>query len=135
VTLRSVFAVSLLALALACSESTAPPPPCQGPIEISAGDVPLRFSWSPACGISALSVVEVADAPANERVVWGFTVSEQYPVGSAIRYGAPPDGASVWQAPESLDAGSTYRVTVMMTVGGDVMVASGSATFTYWPPD
>jgi hypothetical protein len=131
----AVTASVLAATALACSESTAPPAPCDGPIDVLVGDTPVRFQWFPGCGVSAVTVVEVAGGGGNGRVIWGFTVPEDSPVGSGIRYGTAPEGANVWHAAESLEVARTYRVTVMMTVGGDAVVASGTATFANFPPD
>ena len=87
---------------------------CRGPSSISpeacnrdvqvvvvTGANPV-FSWSPACGVSSLSVVTVPSTPgANQESVWGFSVPEQNPIGPAIRFrsvralGFSPDGASV----------------------------------------
>jgi len=67
--------------------------------------------------------------------VWSFTVSEQSPVGPGVVYGKSPRGATVWAGPESLAVSKMYHVAVTYTVGGDVAVASGGATFTWFPPD
>jgi hypothetical protein len=81
-------------------------------------------------------VTTVSSTPGEEeRAVWGVTVSEQLPLGPGITYGTSPERAQVWIGPETLGVGKTYRVTIMYTVGGDVVVASGQATFTWWPPD
>lgn len=61
--------------------------------------------------------------------MWGFSVPERYPLGPGIRYGEAPTGASVWTPAQPLQAGTTYRVSVMLTVGLDVAVASGTRTF------
>jgi hypothetical protein len=124
-----------LVVLLGCGDSTAPPPPCEGAIDVRAGSFPLQFSWLPACGISALTVTTVAASPIDERVIWGWTVSEQHPVGPGIVYGFSPDGADVWAEPEELGMGTEYRVLVRYTVGGDVVVASGSRTFYLFLPD
>jgi hypothetical protein len=97
--------------------------------------MPVRFHWLPACGISALTVSTVEASSVDQRAVWGWTVSEQYPVGPDIVYGFSPDGATVWAEPEQLEVGREYRVNIVYTVGGDVMVASGTRTFRWYPPD
>ena len=126
-------AVALLATSFACRDATAPDP-CNGTIEVAvAATAEPNFTWSPRCGISALAVTAVAQI--EEEVMWGFTVSEQAPVGPAIIYGHNPKGADVWTGPKPLSVGKTYRVHVAYTVGGDVLVASGSTTFTWFPPD
>lgn len=126
----------VLALLVGCIDSTAPPRPCDGDIGLIAiTTTPVRFGWSPACGVSSLTVTTVEASPVDERVVWGWTVPEQEPVGPTIIYGANPRDAAVWAPAEPLDVGTEYRVTVMHTVGGDVVVASGTTTFTWFPPD
>jgi len=67
--------------------------------------------------------------------MWGFTVSEQAPLGPAIVYGENPKSAQVWTEPKPLSVGARYRISVMYTVGGDGMVASGMTTFIWFPPD
>jgi len=129
-------AFTLLSALVACRESTAPDP-CSGALAVNVSGVaqPI-FTWSPACGISALSITTVPSTQGEaSRAVWGFTVSEQLPLGPGITYGISPERANVWTGPESLGVGKTYRVSIMYTVGGDVAVASGEATFTWWPPD
>lgn len=89
------------------------------------------FVWSPACGMSSLSVVTVPSvAGVSEETMWGFSVSEQSPIGPAVRYGRAPDGATVWSQPRSLVSGETYRVRVMLTLGGDGLLGSGEGVFT-----
>lgn len=107
------------------------PPGCTRPIgvEVSSGVTPI-FSWTPDCGISALTVTSVPAATgATESAVWAFSVPESNPLGSGIRYGEAPTGARVWTAAQSLRGGTTYRVSVILTVGLDGIVASGSRTF------
>ena len=121
---------------LACRSSTAPPAPCDAPIAVTLRYTPSpRFDWSPSCGISSLTVSAVPASPTAESVVWGFTVPEQRPVGPSIAYGANPEGATVWMAPAPLAVGTTYRITVKYTIGGDGVAAQGEATFTWYPAD
>lgn len=96
----------------------------------------LRFSWSPACGMSSLSVTEVRDPLSSfMNVVWAFNVPENAPVGPGILYGSAPRNATVWAGPQALEVGTQYEVTVLYTVGGDVVSARGSAVFTWYPLD
>lgn len=122
---------------LSCSDATSPPEPCSGDIELSIATGPApRISWTPACGVSQVALTSVPDAPGDPaRTIWGFTVPERSPIGPAVTYGESPRSASVWADPESLEIGVPYRVRVAYTVGGDVLVASGEATFTWFPPD
>ena len=90
------------------------------------------FAWSPSCGMSSLSVVTVPSAPGiNEETMWGFSVPKNSPIGPAIRYGSAPNGATVWTQPRALVRGATYRVRVMLTLGGDGLLGSGERVFTH----
>ena len=90
------------------------------------------FSWSPACGMSSLSVARVPSTPGvNEEAMWAFSLPEQSPIGPAIRYGSAPVGATVWTQPRALVAGATYRVRVYHTIGGDGLLGSGEGAFTH----
>jgi hypothetical protein len=133
---RNLFLIGsapLLLMTFACEgASTVSPPGCAQNVQVAvvSGANPV-FSWAPACGMSSLSVETVpAGAGASVQTVWGFTVPENTPVGPGIRYGQAPNGANVWFAPEPLVTGTSYRIRVTQTVGGDVLVGSGEALFT-----
>lgn len=130
---------AICAIVVAGCRGTSPDPPegCSGPIDVAVlSDVPPRFSWSPHCGISFLTVSAVAEAPgATEEPVWGFHLPEASPVGPTVAYGAAPSRATVWTGPEGLVIGRRYRVFLGYTVGGDVLAGSGALTFTWFPPD
>jgi hypothetical protein len=133
--IRTVSILVALAGTICCADATAPAAPCNGPIDVTVSTAATpTISWTPACGISLLTVSAVTALPESETV-WGLTVSEQHPIGPAITYGDNPRGADVWVQPQSLAVGQQYRVWVAYTVGGDVIVASGSALFTWFPPD
>jgi hypothetical protein len=120
-------------VAVACRDATEPepPPPCDGPIQVvvTRGDTP-SFGWVGDCGISTLWVVAVVPPPEQEISVWAFSVSEQSPARPGISYGKAPNGAKTWQPPMPLVGGTTYKVSVGYTIGGDIQTAGGSATFT-----
>ncbi len=124
---------ALLLTALGCNgTSPVTPEGCVQNVQVAVvqGANPV-FSWSPACGMSSLSVATVPSTPGvNEESMWAFSVPEQSPIGPAIRYGSAPVGATVWTQPRALVAGASYRVRVMQTVGGDVLVGSGERVFT-----
>lgn len=126
---------AVLLAALGCSEATAPVSrkPCSGPVDVAVSkDTTPVFAWAPACGMSDFWVVTVPSSPAEtEEVVWSFSVPEQTPVGPGIRYGIAPDGITYWTHPRALIPGTQYRVRVMQTVGGDVVVAGGEKVFTH----
>jgi|GEM_PF-1723259 len=122
---------ALLLTGLSCSRTTAPEG-CVRNVQVAvltyAGPM---FSWSPACGISSLSVVTVPPAPGvSEESMWAFSVPEQRPIGPGVLYGAVPAGATVWTQPRPLVVGASYRVRVMQTTGGDVVDGSGETVFT-----
>ena len=125
------FALLLAGLGSGCTSSVAPEGCAQNVnLAVTPAANPL-FSWSPACGVSSLSVARVPSQPGGVgELVWGFSVSEQTPIGPPIRYGASPAGARIWTPPRALEAGATYRVQVVMTVGGDVLVSTGERDFT-----
>lgn len=123
---------ALLLTTLSCSRTTAPTQGCVQNVQVAVltGAGPI-FSWSPACGISSLSVVTVPSAQGvSEEFMWAFSVPEQGPIGPGVLYGAVPAGATVWTQPRVLVVGVTYRVRVMYTTGGDVVDGSGETVFT-----
>jgi hypothetical protein len=61
--------------------------------------------------------------------MWYFAVPENAPIGPSIRYGVMPVGITFWSPPRALVAGASYRVRVMQTLGGDVVVAGGEKVF------
>jgi hypothetical protein len=132
--LFSASCTALLATLFACEgASSVSPPGCVQNVEVAVTPekTPL-FSWAPACGISALSVETVPSSTSvSPEVVWAFFVSESQPFGPWIRYGQAPSGANVSVAPKSLVTGATYRVRVVQTLGGDVVVGSGERLFTF----
>ena len=127
IVLRGLVVASLVTLA-ACDSPAAPD--CSGDIDVSVTHS-LRpiISWSPRCAVSSLTVNTVPRTNAVPESVWGFSVPENDPVGPAIIYGAVPKNASYVTAAVPLQRGMTYSVTVMLTVGGDGIVAYGERTF------
>jgi hypothetical protein len=124
---------ALLLTTLSCSRTTAPEGCAQNvQVAVSTGAGPI-FSWSPACGISSLAVVTVPAAPGvsgSGESMWAFSVPEQRPIGPAVLYGTAPADATVSTQPRALVVGTTYRVSVMQTLGGDGVVGSGERVFT-----
>jgi hypothetical protein len=123
---------ALLVATLSCRGTTAPTQGCVQNVQVAASTEAIpNFTWSPACGMSNLSVVTVPSAPGvAEESMWGFTVPERTPIGPAVRYGTAPAGATVWTQPRALVPGATYRVWVYHTVGGDGLLGSGKLVFT-----
>ncbi|HEX2781097.1 MAG TPA: hypothetical protein VHM30_16475 [Gemmatimonadaceae bacterium] len=130
----------LVALA-ACKDSTATsfayPPPCTGSVPVTMTTVSGKpaFAWTPNCGMTALVVTREPAPPGGEPPVWAFDVPMNEPFGPVVPYGTAPRRANVYAGPASLTLGTKYRVTVEYVVGGDVLSAHGSTTFTWYPPD
>ncbi len=124
---------ALLVTALACSDASGVgPKACEENVRVAvAPEATPLFFWSPACGISSLSVETVQLDPGGPvEFVWGFSVPENTPVGPWIRYGEAPSRAIMPVPAQPLVKGTMYLVRVSQTVGGDVLVASGEAVFT-----
>ena len=136
---RILLRTAIFPIVVAACSGTEPEHPegCVGSVQVGVRSEPTpTFEWSPRCGISALTVTAVvgpADVP--EDPVWGFHVPEESPLGPGVAYGEAPSRAHVWAGPETLDIGARYRVTVVYTVGGDVVSGGGEATFVWFPPD
>lgn len=137
---RPTRAAGLLAILLTtatCSATTTPgkrvsPEGCAQTVQIvvSTHAIP-RFSWKPACGVSYFVVQTVTSTPgAAEPLMWVFSVHEQSPIGPAIQYGIAPADANVLEPARPLVAGTTYRVWMVQTLGGDVNIGGGTAVFT-----
>lgn len=134
-TLSYLTRVSAVLATLGCHDATAPiaPQGCVGPVKIAVLTEPTPvFGWSPACGVSMVWVVTVPSSPGeSEESRWAFSVPENTPVGPGLRYGVTPAGATTWTPAHVLVPGTAYRVRVMQTLGGDVVVAGGEKIFTY----
>ena len=121
---------------IACDSPTKPIAGCLGEVPIEIGSSPqittvLRFGWSPACGISTLTVSTVPAPGASAVQVWSLSAPEHAPIGPSITYGVTPRGATAPHAAVPLVHGLTYRVSVARIVGGDGVGASGEKTFTF----
>ena len=130
------FAFVVACVGLACDSPTKPIMGCMGevPIEISSPreTTPgLRFGWSPACGISTLTVSTVPAPGASAVQVWSLTAPEQTPIGPSITYGVTPRGATSLHPAVPLVHGVTYRVSLAYVVGGDAVAGRGDEIFTY----
>lgn len=82
---------------------------CLGDVDVTVRrTIPPRFSWSPACGISNLAVVDP-----SYQAVWGIEghVGENA-IESPIDFGIVPDGAFESVQPAKLQPGNSYIVRV-----------------------
>jgi hypothetical protein len=127
--LRRTLAVTALIIAQAACASDALTPdraPCEGVVTVSVttSGKPV-FTWPGGCTVSNISVVTVPGPGQAPAQVWALAGVLQ----SGIAYADEPTGSTVYVPPQALGAG-TYRVEVQNLIGGDVLGASGNATFT-----
>jgi hypothetical protein len=132
---RRALAVIAGAAALACNNSPTHPEGCSGQVtlDVITSGAPLvkpRFTWSPRCGITGLTVVR-GGAENDPIVLWSITASEAAQIGPAVTYGVTPSGATTLQSPGPLASGTPYIVTIISTVGGDGVTARAQKGFTY----
>lgn len=122
VMLRRAFAFVVLLGLGACSSPTAPDAPCGAEVSLvaSSGTKPT-FSWTPDCGVAQLTVTTLGDS----FFMWTVT-SAPFGIGSGVKYGDTPKGASLTRAPTPLQDGVTYQVTIQNNNGDRV----GLAVFT-----
>ena len=124
----------LLVTGLACNDEPTSPKGCIQNVQVIVDNAATpTFLWAPTCGMSSLSVETVPSTTGGVgagEIVWGFSVPERNPVGPGIRYGHAPSGATS-PAPRPLVAGTSYRVVVQHTVGGDGLLGHGEAVFTH----
>ncbi len=114
---RFLLAAILLETApmLACVDTSAPPT-CEATasLTVSSGTTP-DFSWEPQCLISTLIVSDTDGVPT------AWTIQE-YPfaenlIAPPVHYATIPDGAVQDGPPVTLQAGHTYRATIVWIVG------------------
>ena len=131
--MSSRFPVLLGVLLLGC-EAGQEPNPC-GPERVtvmaSMGTTPT-FTWAPACGVTAINVVEAQpDGPG----VWHVeTTDNRNTIASEVRYGQRPAGTTVRAGPVPLVAGRTYSVLLLvaepLSDGTTGISGIGDLTFT-----
>jgi hypothetical protein len=124
-------AAALIVTGFGCGASTVAPVGCAQTVDVVVSNetTPL-FSWTPPCGVSYLGVETVPPTGNGiPETFWSFSVPENQPVGPWIRYGQAPARAHIGVAAKPLVAGN-YRITVVQTVGGDVLEGGGEALFT-----
>jgi hypothetical protein len=88
-----------------------------------------QFDWSPRCGITNLTVIILPNGIGDPAVMWNVSAPENAEIGPPVIYGRVPSGASAGSAAQPLQSGSTYRVSILSTTGGDVIDAQAEKTF------
>jgi hypothetical protein len=89
-----------------------------------------RFDWSPRCGITNLTVIVLPNGVGDPAVMWEFSASESAQIGPPVIYGRLPAGATGPTA-QPLQAGATYRVSILSTVGGDAIGGEAEKSFVF----
>ncbi|HZI42080.1 MAG TPA: hypothetical protein VFD67_10265 [Gemmatimonadaceae bacterium] len=128
--------ILLGAMLIGCTDPTKHPAGCRGNVDLNVGlleegpfiGYPV-FAWSPACGITSLTVETVPAAGGAGVLVWQVSAPEGAQVGPAIVYSRRPRGATEVHQADQLHIGVDYRVTVTSTVGGDASAGGGTITF------
>ena len=118
----------------ACNDSPTHPVGCSGSVTINVrpsldpSGTP-QFDWSPRCGITNLTVIVLPVGIGDPAVMWDISAPENSQIAPPVTYGHVPRGATGGFGPEPLQAGSTYRVSILSIVGGDVIDAQAEKTF------
>jgi hypothetical protein len=126
--------VALLVSIVACDNSPTHPVGCSGTVTLKVGPSldpsgAPQFGWSPRCGITNLTVIVLPNGVGDPAVVWDVSAPENAEIGPPVIYGRMPAGATAGIAAQPLQAGSTYRVSILSTVGGDAVGAEANTTF------
>jgi hypothetical protein len=119
--LRSSWLPALFILSLGCAEASAPPvEACADDqavtVHVSAGPRPA-FTWTPACGMTSITVFSAAGPPPAAWVLYGGSSAASNPLRSGIRYGQAPSGTLEATPETALEVGSEYQVLVYRWVG------------------
>jgi hypothetical protein len=122
-----------LALIPACNDSPTHPVGCSGTLTLNVGPFgpsgSPQFDWSPRCGVTNLTVIILPNGIGDPAVMWDVSAPENAKMGPPVIYGRVPAGASAGIAAQPLQSGSTYRVSILSTTGGDVIDAQAEKTF------
>ncbi|HEY2375232.1 MAG TPA: hypothetical protein VGH98_04600 [Gemmatimonadaceae bacterium] len=132
--LSRVAVLAIPAALVACNESPTHPVGCYGAVTVNVtpsfeGSGKPRFDWSPRCGITNLTVIVLPQGIGDPAVVWDFSASESAQIAPPVVYGHVPAGATSQSVAQPLQAGITYRVSILSTVGGDAIGGEAQKTF------
>lgn len=126
--------LATMALVQACNDSPTHPVGCSGTVTINvsqslAPSGATQFDWSPRCGITNLTVIVLPNGIGDPAVMWDISAPENSEIGPPVIYGHVPPGATPGFGPQPLQAGASYRVSILSTVGGDAIGAEANKTF------
>ena len=129
------FVAVALSLSGASCAAGQEPNPCHQDFEITVTvDAEARVSWSPACGMAELAISE-SPAPGEPGPVrwWIRTPDHRNTIESGVEYGDAPSGTVTVKAPEALEVGKAYDVSLLYYTpfgDGQSMLGSAGARFT-----
>ncbi len=91
---------------------------CTGTVVMTVSFTPTaRFEWAPACTVNALAV-SLYDGTSFPRKIWVLVTWGDNRLMSGIELGDAPLGTlTTIPAPDSLEQGATYEVTLRVTEG------------------
>ncbi|HKW49047.1 MAG TPA: hypothetical protein VJN70_16465, partial [Gemmatimonadaceae bacterium] len=115
-------------------DTTPHPAGCSGTVTINVSpsrDVSgaPQFDWSPQCGITHLTVTVQPNGIGDPAVMWSISAPENAQMGPPVIFGRVPAGATLQISAQPLQSGSTYRVSIFSTIGGDGLTAEAEKTF------
>ena len=121
----------LLAAGAGCSDPSETSE-CHGDVTVAVNPGPAPvFSWTPACGLSFLSVVDRGD---QSQPYWDVSASApENTLAPPITFGVTPDGATGGPPFQPLRAGGAYLVQVFRIVqqsdGSFMQIEAGEQAF------
>jgi hypothetical protein len=129
--LRQLAVTIVFAQAIACSDIN-DVEGCLGDVDVVVQRIsPPMFSWSPACGISILAIVDP-----TFQAVWGIEGEiGKNAIEPPIRFGAVPANATESAPPKALQPGHSYIVRVFRLQRGSndelELVLNGEQNFSW----
>lgn len=117
--------------AVACKDSSAPPPTgltlCAVPldVQVTTGTVPT-YRWTPPCGATYLEVTSL-----NRQQVFWIVRGDTGKFGPGVRHGIAPPAFTTRYGPLPLTPGDQYLVRIGIMVDEDSFFTWGEGSFTY----
>lgn len=123
------------ALLLAGCTASQEPNPCDSEPEISVTrETEIHFHWAPGCGIAELAVGDAVGPGELPPTRWWIRTRDgRNTIESGVRYGRAPGGTETVEAPQPLEPGVTYTVSLIFYTpfsDGTSEIRSSTARFT-----
>lgn len=97
-------------------------------IRVSGGVNP-QIDWTPACGMNHVMVRTARPDGLGGIVFWSLSAPLTF-LDPGLSYGTQPPGALLEGPTRTLQAGTTYRISLEMIEDGAVITGQGTAIFT-----